>query len=122
VLIKLFDRAPVEIDKEEWPVIAAAKDWDNQYEFQANRWWSLRVRQCGSSGRAIVYGEFGTKYQGERYREGGEVVEPGGDIPGAIRRVGERMSLDGKYGTRWQELIDECIGDLPAENLACEAA
>ncbi len=107
--ITLFDRQPVRIRVDDWAQIASAKDWDNQYEFQANRTWNLRVRQH-ADGRAVVYGTYSTQFQGERDRAGGELLANGADIAAAIRRVGERM----QFGA---DLIDECIADLPAQAL-----
>ena len=114
--ITLTGRAPVTVDKEQWPVIASAKDWDNQYEFQANRRWKLTVRQH-EDGRAIVYGVYTTQYQNEDERRGGELLDtnrPGTgtepDIPGAILRVAEYLNFD-------RRLADRCIADLPAVDI-----
>jgi hypothetical protein len=116
--ITLFDRRPIEINEDEWPVIAIAKDESNDF-----RHFSLRVRQNEKDARTIVYGIFDTRVQGERDRRGGELIIPPSDlkvdevnfsvwdeIPKAIRRVGGRLGFS-------DEIIDECIADLPAEKL-----
>ena len=107
--ITLFDRRPVKILKADWPLVAQTKDWDNQYESQANRTSTLRVRQH-SDGRAIIYGIHETAWQGESNRRGGEMVSSGSDIPHIIRRVGERLGFS-------VEIIDHCIATLPAEEV-----
>jgi len=56
--ITLSDRAPVKIVEADWPEIASGKSWGSQRESQANRRWSLRVRQHKSDGRTIVYGTY----------------------------------------------------------------
>lgn len=104
--ITLTGRAPVTIIKEDWPVIASARRWDNQYEFQANRTWKLTVRQH-EDGRAIVYGVHDTQFQNERCRRGGELLAPGDDIPASIMLVMKTLDFD-------PVLADECIADLPA--------
>lgn len=107
--ITLTGRAPVTISKETWPVIASARDWDNTYESQANRTWRITVRQH-EDGRTVVYGVYTTQWQGESGRRGGELLETGADIVAAIQRVAEYLGFD-------QRLTDECIADLPAEEL-----
>jgi hypothetical protein len=107
--VKLFDHAPVRVVKDDWPLIASAKDWDNQYEFQANRTWTLRVRQH-ADGRALVYGLHTTQFQHERGREGGMLVASKDEIPAAVHKVAERLKFP-------VELAEECINDLPAECL-----
>jgi hypothetical protein len=138
--ITLTGRPPVKITKDEWPVIASAEDkeYDNQYEFRANRRasWKLIVRQH-NDGRTIVYGiySYSSQYQGEGGSDirGGELItvldadaESVGDaepIIAAIKRVGEDM--EGRVpedGGSWSKgyfprLIHECIADLPAVEL-----
>jgi hypothetical protein len=128
--ITLTDRAPVTIVADNWPVIASAKDWDNRYEVQANRTWSLKVRQH-NDGRTIVYGVYTTQYQNEPERRAGLLLtppkdwapdpcEPGGEITPsawvgdevveAIKRVAEHLGFE-------RRLADECIADLPALEL-----
>jgi hypothetical protein len=132
--ITLTGRPPVKITKDEWPVIASAdaKEYDNQYEFQANRTaaWKLIVRQH-EDGRAIVYAihNYSSQYQGESGRDvrGGELIDAGADLPKAIDRVAEvieaRMPVDdGSNGHHWGQgvfprLAHECIADLPAVEL-----
>lgn len=125
--ITLTGRKPVTITKEDWPVIASAgdKEWDNQYEFQANRTasWKLTVRQH-EDGRAIVYGVYSytSQYQNEHSREvrGGELLDKDADIPVAIARVAEEMEsrlpeVNGVWSRGvFQRMAHECTADLPA--------
>ena len=125
--VTLTGRRPVKIEKNDWPVLAAAtdKEIDNQYEFQANSIskWALRVRQH-DDGRAIVYAvySYSSVFQGERNYSvrGGEMVGADSDLPAMIRRVGEWAAAQehsGDDAARWAALIRECIADLPAEEL-----
>lgn len=121
--ITLTKRAPVTILEDDWPLIASARDWQGEHEFQSPRKWTLAVRQHKTDGRTLVYGVFVTDYQGEDYRRGGELLTPAADaivpdshwliwpdIVPAIQRVGEYI------GAR-QIVIDACVADLPAEVL-----
>ena len=111
--IRLTDRAPVCVRKDLWPLIASAKDWDNQYECQANRTWHLRVRQH-ADGRTLVYAVYDTAFQHERSLAAGELLAAGEDVAAAVRRVGEEIGAHAA-------VIAECIGDLPAEDLDGDA-
>jgi hypothetical protein len=133
--ITLTGKPPVKITKDEWPVIASAdeKEFDNQYEFQANRTatWKLIVRQH-DDGRTIVYAihSYSTQFQGESGRDlrGGELLtvkdamaECVGDaapIIDAIFRVAaeiESRMPEGQWSTRiFPRLAHECTADLPA--------
>lgn len=112
--ISLTGRKPVVIDEDVWPLIASASDHDGQYEFQANRKWHLFVRQCQTSAdddRCIVYGVFTSSFQNEADRRGGEIVATVDDVPAAVQRVADYLEF------RKQHMVDECIADLPAEEL-----
>lgn len=126
--ITLTGRPPVRIDEDNWPVIASAadKDWDNQYESQANRtwkWW-VTVRQH-ADGRAIVYAGYAytTQYQNGRdysARNGQLLPARAGAVAicDAIREVCEEIvsaEADDDHTARWQTLAAECIADMPAE-------
>jgi hypothetical protein len=112
--ITLTDRAPVRIREDLWPIIASARRGDGVVDYQDNHRWYLTVRQH-ADGRMLVYGsEAGGPGGVHRGYEGacaGEMVEPGGDVVAVIRRVGERARCS-------EAMQDECIGDLPAEDLA----
>jgi hypothetical protein len=127
--ITLTGRAPVRIVKEDWPIIASSedKDYDNQYEFQANRIsrWTLTVRQH-SDGRVIVRGiySYASQLQNSRNYDvrGGELLPSDTDLSlsEAITRVGAWMAKQAHYGEdaeRWTDLIRDCIGDLPPEEI-----
>jgi len=101
----LTGRPPVTIEEDLWPVIASAKQWDNQYECQANRTWHLIVRQH-ADGRSLVYGVYTTQYQGERGARAGELIGAGDDIAAAVHRVAEACGCE--------SIAEECIADLPA--------
>lgn len=112
--IKLSDRPPVRIDREKWPCVAKAAAHDGQIESQANKRWSIRVRQH-ADGRRIVYGTYITQWQGARGAEGGFLVEPsdgGADDDATVRAIRRVAGIISK-----PELADECIGDLPAHDL-----
>jgi len=106
--IMLTGRRPVQVDDDEWPVIARA-GWQEGEKKLEHRAWRLIVRQH-EDGRSLVYGMFDTSRRGEQPRRGGELLPPGADIPAAIHRVAEHLGFD-----RW--LAEEAIGNLPAEEL-----
>jgi ASC-1-like (ASCH) protein len=113
--ITLTDRRPVTVDVDVWPVIAKAKDWDNQHESQANRTWMLTVRQCHTDGgdagdRCIVYGVYDTAWQNESGKRGGEIVDTLDEVPAAVKRVAKYLGFE-------ERLADECIADLPADEI-----
>lgn len=125
--ITLTGRRPVRIREDEWPIVAEGSYewWDNAHRSQANRsveiW--LRVRQH-ADGRAIVYGgyDYMTRWQGEEGRDvrAGVLLEPGDDLVRVIARVGDQLAdrIAGERGAdRLQDVIDECIADLPAEEI-----
>lgn len=126
--ITLTGRKPVTIVKDQWPIIAEAgdKNWDNQYEFQANRTWDydLKVRQH-EDGRTIIYGiyRYDTHFQNESGAgiRGGEMVAAD-EVISAIQRVGKWMAdnLPSNHADEaeiFNRLVNECIADLPAEEL-----
>ena len=125
--ITLTDRPPVRIKEDQWPMIAHGrfKDWDNQYEFQANRTWQIDIRvRRHADGRTIVYGlyDYDTHFQGEQceVRRVGVVLAPDGDLPGEIKEAAEQMiervSDDGMHD-HIRAAADACIADLPAQEL-----
>lgn len=129
--ITLTDHPPIRITEDDWPVIAHGqyRDWDNQYEFQANRTWSchVRVRQH-QDGRMIVYGiyDYDTALQNKRgfCGKAGIVLESDADPVAAIREVGETLKhkmseagLDTVNHHNVSEAVDECIADLPAVDM-----
>lgn len=123
--ITLTGRPPVRIVEEYWPILADASyhDYDNQHEFQAFRHWRGFVRVRGhEDGRKIVYSKcwHTTQHQGERdtKQSAGELLDPSDDVVEAIKRV--HAQLDWELGGRGSEgklLADECIADLPAEDI-----
>lgn len=125
--ITLTGRPPVTISNDNWPLIASAsdKDFDNQYEFQANRIskWFIGARQH-EDGRAIVYAtySYSSNWQGARdyAAKHGVIVDKDGDICRAIESVADDMAAaecNGDDGARWKTLAAECIADMPAEEL-----
>jgi hypothetical protein len=108
ITLVLTDERPIKVKKEAWPVVASAKDYDNQYEFQANRTWHLRVRQH-ADGRCIVTGTYDTAFQGERGARAGYRVAAGDD-DALIQAIRDAAEAIGK-----PELAAACIADLPAQ-------
>lgn len=127
--ITLTDRPPVKIKDEDWPELAAGswEDFDNQYEFQANRTWDawVKVRQH-QDGRTIVYGgyDYDTAFQGEsgaRYRAGELLTAPvpveARTIVDAIHRVTQDLAERSAQGDHFRDVANECIAALPAQEL-----
>jgi len=114
--ITLTNRAPVSITDENWPLIAEgryARDTHNgnplpEYEYDTH---TVRVRQH-ADGRAIVYAILvgATSWTGTEDARTGELLAPGADIVGCIRRVGSDCDMH-------EQAISACIADLPAEEL-----
>ena len=107
--ITLTARAPVEIRKEAWPIVASASEHDGKVECQANGTWRLNVRRH-KDGRAIIYGVHTPSWQSESDRRGGRIVAADADIPAEIKAVAAYLEFP-------ERLADECIADLPAEPL-----
>ena len=120
--ITLSDRRPVSIETDQWPVISEANDHDGKVECQANTLYRIKVREH-SDGRRIVYAikesGNGGQYAGWHDTRGGFLLPARGssneheyenETVRAIRRCGGLIDR--------QDLADECIGDLPAVELA----
>ena len=108
IRIELTHARPVTITKSQWPKIASTRDWDGQYEFQANRKWYLAVRQSKKDQRCIVYGWFTSQWQNEDSVCGGEIVNSIDDVISAIHSVCGDLFPDKPNMAR------DCINDLPA--------
>lgn len=123
--ITLTGRPPVKINEEDWPVVAEASyhDWEGQYSFQSFRTWRgfVRVRQH-EDGRAIVYSKcwYDTAYQDERGYEqrAGKLLTNTDNLINAIQEVHAHIDVvDEGHRDDWRLLAEECIADLPAEEL-----
>ena len=119
--ITLTGRRPVTINEDEWPEIAKAEGdnytgLDPARHIQASQQgeldeYTLRVRQH-ADGRTIVYGTYTEGWNGnhEGLNRAGQILEAGGYIEVAIKNVGDTLRVP-------QQLIADCIADLPAEQL-----
>lgn len=122
--ISLTGRRPVIISDNEWPVVAVGehRDWDNQYEFQANREWddSIYVRQH-ADGRAVVYGvsSYITRFRNERgyIYKAGKLLSADDDISAAIYCVAKKLSALGAPNEVMVRIAEECIGGLEPEEI-----
>lgn len=125
--ITLTNRPPVKIDEDTWGLIAVAtaKDYDNQYEFQANRTskWHIGVRQH-DDGRAIVYASYNhtSAFQSESDYScrAGVLLDSSDDLPAAINEVAREIASQEHASSdaeKWPTLARNCIADLPAEEL-----
>jgi hypothetical protein len=104
--IPLTGRRPVEIDEDNWPIIAQA-------EFHGYRGVviSICVREHwhpvdASDGRHIVYG---THPEGWR-TYAGQLLAAGEPVEPAIESVGETLGVPDR-------LVADCIANLPAEQI-----
>lgn len=128
ITITMSESRPLKIDPAAWPKIASASKHDGRVECEANHEWDIRVREH-KDGRRIVYGAYeagnGGVHIGFRAKHGGFIIDPKTEsIPGenasrtvpdeeetirAIRRVAGIIGDDA--------MGDECIGELPAQEL-----
>lgn len=123
--ITLTGRPPVKIVDADWPIIASAKG-DSYGDSDYGRYqqaiaqgecdtYSLRVRQH-ADGRTLVYGILDAAIAawhapaGGQSRRGGRLLRPGEDIAAAIGQVADTLRLP-------PALAEECIADLPAEEI-----
>ena len=120
--ITLTDRRPITIDPDKYPVIASAKDHDGKVECQANRKWTIIVREpLDSSARRIVYGIYDTSYQNSTSLRGGYVIDLDADANGD-EKVLDRLTIEkikavAAHINAPSHLADACIADMPAEEI-----
>lgn len=101
----LTSKRPVAIQKDSWPVIAAANEERDHSGRALPRRFYLTVRQH-QDGRTLVYGRKESDLHGEKMLRAGELLEVGADIPTAILRVSEDLEAS--------NIAQRCIADLPA--------
>ncbi len=108
-IITLSDRAPVRIHEHEWPIIASSRDMEVEGG-ETSRWW-LTVRRH-EDGRTIVYARLETQNEEGPLEKltGGQLLEKGANVAGAIRAVGAECHCSAA-------MIGRCIAGLPAEDL-----
>ena len=124
--ITLTDRAPVEIDANEWPTIAIASgdsysgsDYAKHQQARSQGeidTYTLRARKH-ADGRVLVYGVLDAAIAawqapagGEDRRAGALLAPANGNIAATIRSVGEQCRIP-------DHVIRDCIASLPAERI-----
>ena len=112
--ITLTGRAPVRIRREDWPILARARQPYGD-GVRRQRECALTVRQH-ADGRAVVYGVYSSEVPGEHDVRGGAVVPADGNLAAAIRQVAADMAAaDPEAASVWARLGREATADLPAE-------
>jgi len=110
--ITLTGRAPVKVRDSQWPIVAVASDHDGQVECQANRKWWIRIRKH-ADGRLLVYGAYDTAFQTEHDLRAGYLLDADHDA----KDIADAVYLVANGITAERRLADECIADLPAEEI-----
>lgn len=134
ITITMSETAPVKVDPEQWPVLASAARHDGKVKCQANTEWVIKVREH-ADGRRLVYGSRlaggGGQYAGCR-KDAGYLISVDTQVEGhgspddmrrayAARDVREEQTIRairrvaGVIGD--EDLGDECVGDLPAQEI-----
>jgi len=108
--ITLFDRRPVEIDEDQWPVVASVHDWEGQHKSQIRWEHKIFVRQSTSDGRCLVYGVKATDIAGQMDARGGFVADNIDSVPDVVKQLATRLGFS-------ESLADRCIAKLPAEQI-----
>jgi len=116
ITITMSDRAPIKVVAADWPVIARA-DWHSgEHACQANEEAWLKVREH-ADGRRIVYADRdsgpGGMALGYRGTAAGYLIGAPNAEAETVRAIRRAAGVIDK-----SELGDECIADLPAEELA----
>jgi len=125
--IILTDRPPVRIIEGNWPIIAEGGMYDYRGAVHSpDKTWDIEisVRQHRHDGRAIVCGvyihqDYIRGYDIELQRAG-VLVDPGSNISDAIMGVGWQLIdriQDQEMFPHVRRVVDECISNLPAEDL-----
>ena len=109
IKVCLTDARPVNINPNNWPVIATARDWEGQYEFQSFRKWSITVRQKGDA--YLVYGWKTSAYECD------DNVSHGfrATAKDLIQRIKDVANLIEPHNA--ESLAQTCINDLPEEEI-----
>jgi hypothetical protein len=127
IKVPMSERRPLSIVVDEWPIIACADWYSGQHECQANYTRMLIVREH-ADGRRVVYGDYergpGGAPIGFRGSEGGFLVPgkvgypvPTPDDDETVRAIRRVAGIIGD-----EQLGDECIRDLPSEDIDAHPA
>lgn len=124
--ITMTDRVPVNIVKNEWPIVAESSEHYDNIEGYSK--WRLIVRRHSTGTRAIVYATYIHRdNNGDRdysQRGGfllGMIEAEIAELPKHIRRMADWMALQEHHPgeeKRWSTLASTCMSVLPAEELA----
>jgi hypothetical protein len=111
--ITLSGRRPVRIRKDHWPVITSGRQWNGEFEAQADRAYYLTIRKH-ADGRAIIYGRYETRWQGEHDIRAGMMLQPttAEKLEAAIHEIAGEIGLESD-----DHAVRECLAGLPAEEL-----
>lgn len=130
--ITLTHRPPVQIREDEWPILAQAREIEDE-EWDTHR--QILVVRRHHDGRALVYAIHEDSHMrrdgsghwiGHTLRRG-DVIGADEDLVAAIRRVAADMAeAVAQVGPThancrllpWAEIAQACIGDLPPEHLS----
>lgn len=120
IKIVMSERRPFTIVAELWPVIAQADWYNGEHECQANTIRRIKVREHHADGRRIIYGfqraGNGGQFVGTRNPHAGFLVPSGADEEETIRALRRVGGILGDAG-----LADQCIHDLPSEEIDASA-
>lgn len=110
------------IDEDKWPRIASAK-YETEFDNRPYKTYRLNVRQHDDR-RAIVYATYRLNPEFTEDGEGaqdalGRVLAPGEGITSAIKDIGHGIvgRREAHYEDVADDLIRECLADMPAEKL-----
>jgi len=107
--ITLTDRRPVSLESEEWPSEAYVTECDAKVREQANRLWYIGVRRH-QDGRRVVYGTFEASF--DQNLAGGSLLDSDATEDALVKAIRAVAHVIDNV-----PLGEECIQDLPAEEL-----
>lgn len=109
LIIEITGQAPIAVDRELWTLIAEAVEFSGEFEAQADRLSRLSVRQH-ADGRALVYGEHTTRWQGEQNYAGGHILTKDENLVLVVAEVVAELGFS-------DSLHQRCLASFPPVNL-----
>lgn len=126
--LPMTGRRPVRIAEDEWPLVASGR-WDKhdgQIRAQANREWGIYINvRRHNDGPVLVTGgyDYSTNFEHEEQRAGVLIAHTNpadSDIADAIHAVRDTLIDRISEKDMHRHVVDvanECLGDLPAEEI-----